>query len=82
MDTVMELMNKFYKGVTLNWACEHLSMGVYKNVSIKAWKRGIIKACEHRNMWSSKQVSMGACGNQGMLALENVMKKACKCVSI
>ena len=50
VDTGMELMNKFYKGVTLNWACEHLSMGVYKNVSIKAWKRGIIKACEHRNM--------------------------------
>ena len=33
-------------------------------------------------MWSSKQVSMGACGNQGMLALENVMNKAYKRVSI
>ena len=42
MDTGMELMNKFYKGVTLNWACEHLSMGVYKNVSIRAWKSGLI----------------------------------------
>ena len=33
-------------------------------------------------MWSSKQVSMGACGNQGMLALENVMNKAYERVSI
>ena len=34
-----------------HWTCDHQS--------IWAWERGIIKACKHESMWSSKHVSTG-----------------------
>ena len=73
----IELMNNFYKGVTLNWICEHLSMRVYKNVSLRVWEHGLIKAYEHESVGLLKHVSMGTCDRQSKWAWEHVVIKAC-----